>query len=466
MTSAAGQASAVHLRFEYTHMQTNRETSPQALYDAYSPIGDSQKGFSSLPPLVYDRAPATAALPTLIRPAQRQSQTNGAIAANYRTRDYQAFVGLEGAQTLRIVPDVPAKHIVIRACKSTGDEPLVFEIAGLAQSVSISECSRVRLVSVQVLEYVNVVASDEIELVMGGEPPRMHLAGVEGCTIKVHKDTWNNEIECVACSGVSVNAVEEGHADTLNLQQASAVERVLLPDSLQTLVQEGRMTTQCHFSHFDLQAAEPALAVDRQNKAPQRSAPPPAPLNTAPALPAAGPSTTQNAGEGGRVGVGLLLKKTEDGALQVARVAEGGAAFKDGRIQAGDLLIAINGISSHGKRLREVGEELSGPPGSEVWLSLQQNIPPRPGFPRPEKHLVLYRSPISMNDQPSSFGPASNLGPQRDLQVPGVQPSSADLDARLHGTRRRIEHCYLCSCFWRNHRRSFARRLRARCKIA
>jgi len=449
ITSEAGQVSSVLVRFEYTHMQIDREHPP--MYDAHSPLTGGQKGFSHLPPLTYDSVQArpiakVALLPTMIRPAQ----SSQSIPANYRTQAFQALDKYEGEGTLRIVPDVPARPILIRSCRSTGDEPLVFEIAGLAESISISECSRVRVVSVQVLDYVHVATSNEIELVLGGEPPRMHLAGVEGCTIKVHKSTWKNEIECIACKAVSVNAVEEGEADTLNLQEAFAVERVLLPDSLQTLVQAGRMTTQCHFSHFDLNAAQPAMAADRKSPVAQRSAPPTAVPDADTYTQPPGTSTGQT-GEGERFGVGLLLKKTEDGSLQVARVAEGGAAYKDARIQAGDLLIAINGIPSHGKRLRDVGEELSGPLGSEVWLSLQQDMPMRHGLPRPEKHLVLYRGPISLNGQPNSNS-SSHFGPQPSgssaltrpstegsMEAPGMHPSSADLDARLNGTRRRIE---------------------------
>ena len=67
----------------------------------------------------------------------------------------------------------------------------------------------------------------------------------------LHKEKWKGNIECLASSSISVHAVEQGEANTFSLQEALSVERVLLPGTLQTVVDDGRMTTQCHFRHLD-----------------------------------------------------------------------------------------------------------------------------------------------------------------------------------------------------------------------
>jgi C-terminal processing protease CtpA/Prc len=105
-----------------------------------------------------------------------------------------------------------------------------------------------------------------------------------------------------------------------------------------------------------------------------------------------------------RFGVGLLLRKSEDGTFQVARVAEGGAAYKDGRIKAGDILTAINGIPTNSKRLRDIGEELTGPLGSELWLSLLHSDQLQPDI-KFETHIVLHRGPISPNIEEARMPP-------------------------------------------------------------
>ena len=445
MTSHSGQSSVVHLRLEYTQMRSEPDLTP--LYDLHSPVGEYTRPHLP-PPTLFEgythrraESPPVASLPQMIHQAKSSSveaNSNACVAAHYRTHDAHVVEGFEGMQTLRLVPDVPAKPIFIRSCKSTGDDPLVFEVAGLAESITITSCSRVRIVAAMVLNTVQIVTSEDVELVLGGEAPRLMLAGVQGCVITLHKATWNGNIECMACSGVSLNAVEAGEPDTLSLQESTAMERVLLPDSLQTVVQKGRMTTQCHFTH---------LNIPRSSPPPTHSSEP----ATSDQYYAAGVSG-EDSNNGEHFGVGLLLRKTEEGEMQVARVAEGGAAYLDGRTEVGDILIAINGISTCGKRLREIGEELSGPVGSEVYISLEQVVSLSSGTSRLQKHIVLPRRPISTIDPYTTRG--SFFGPRRAAQnhsstlnshasatgVPDVQSPPSDRGERLKDTRSCFEH--------------------------
>jgi C-terminal processing protease CtpA/Prc len=341
--------------------------------------------------------------------------------------------------------------------------------------ISVGVLFFTRVVASMVLNIVNVISSKDVELVLGGEVPRLVLSDVHDCLITLHKEKWRNDVECTASRGVSISAVERGESDTLSLQEAIAVERVLLPDSLQTMIQAGRMTTQCHFRHLQI-ADRQQSQVPEQKVTMQRSQA---------ALAGAPLSSEVSSGGGhntsGRFGVGLLLKRLEDGSLQVAKVAEGGPADKDGRIEAGDQLTAINGIPTLGKRLRDIGEELLGTAGSEVWVSLQQM---RNGAAKVEKHIVLQRGPISRSTDSLQVGdvlvneiqqsaPLSSLtdyqpsraiynggtssppllpppATRQSLSESGMRESSAtniqstrlsahDLDERLKDTRSRIE---------------------------
>jgi C-terminal processing protease CtpA/Prc len=456
MLSSTGESSAVHVRLHYTHMRN--DPIPFARAPTPSNVRSPDAAVARPRPIVHEAVSpkraaisSVSALPNMLQPAQHSGQwhpdSKGYVPAHYKSYDAQVADGFEGMQTVRISPDVPAKPIFIRSCRSTGDFPLVFEVAGMAESITISSCSGVRIVAAMVLTGLHVVTSDDIEIVLGGQAPRVTLSGVQGCSITLHKDTWSGDIECLASSGVSVNAVEGGKQDTLSLQESTAMERILLPDSMRTLVQEGRMTTQCHFTHLETHDEEPPPLVDKVRPEAQRSNPPPPPLTQLDH-----PSTQlghQNE-QSERFGVGLLLKKTEDGLLQVARVAEGGAAHKDGRVRAGDLLIAINGVETRGKRLRDVGEELSGSLGSEVWIGLQQIDPLAYDGRRIEKHIVLSRAPISTKNPRTTdlYAGPQDWTPQNSENLPynggfddmtPRQPPVSDRDPRLIDTRSRIE---------------------------
>jgi len=447
MLSSTGESSAVHIRFHYTQMRDDSTSYARA----HLPSDVRSPDVTRPRPIVHEAvspkrvaAPILSALPNMFQPAQcsrpLHADSSSYVPAQYKSYDAQVAEGFEGMQTLRIVPEVPAKPIFIRSCRSKGDFPLVFEIAGLAESITVSACSSVRIVAAMVINSVHVVTSDNIEIVLGGQAPRVTLSGVQCCSVTLHKDTWNGDIECLASSNVSVNAVEGGQPDTLSLQESTAMERILLPDSMRTLVQEGRMTTQCHFTHLDTRAEEPPPLVEHVRPAAQRTSP--APPITQLDHPV-GPQLGQQSERSERFGVGLLLKKSEDGLLQVARVAEGGAADRDGRVRAGDILAAIDGIETRGKKLRDVGEELSGPRDSEVWIRLLQVDPLSYDGARLEKHIVLCRAPISTSTNDSlSSGPQQLAPPDKNLgfnYMPPHQPSAPDFDSRLRDTRTRIE---------------------------
>ena len=476
MTSKSGQSSAVHLRIDYRHVRSDLRRS-SAVDDlqspSHSPVYDADTPRASIDGTSATKNPPCSApsarMPTLIRPAQMgvlQTSWIVDVPSHYSTYDADMVEGQHGAQTLRLVPHVPAKPIFIRSCSSTADDLITFEIVGVTDSISVTSCRRIRLVAAMVLNTVNVTTCEEVELVLGGEAPRIILSGVRDCVVTLHKEKWKGNIECLASSSISVHAVEQGEANTFSLQEALSVERVLLPGTLQTVVDEGRMTTQCHFRHLEPDRQEDFLGMPNcQGIADTLCLLPPSHANPS-ALSGnlagkAGPSKI------GRYGVGLLLRKLENGQMQVANIADGGPAHKDGSVQVGDLLVAINGVSANGRRLREIGEDLLGDLGTEVEITLQQHNPNNAHDAQDlEKQVVLRRGPILSSDfvPPSTGfflqGPSAQLSLRplaprwsnsavQDHEVEdsnrstwdlrGSTSSNPDLDGRLRDAKTRIE---------------------------
>jgi carboxyl-terminal processing protease len=71
--------------------------------------------------------------------------------------------------------------------------------------------------------------------------------------------------------------------------------------------------------------------------------------------------------EGSFKGVGIQLNQTEDGKVEVVSPIDGSPAFKAG-VQAGDIILKVNGESLEGIRLPDVIKKVAGPLGSEVKL--------------------------------------------------------------------------------------------------
>jgi hypothetical protein len=85
-----------------------------------------------------------------------------------------------------------------------------------------------------------------------------------------------------------------------------------------------------------------------------------------------------------RAGVGILLSKSADngGVIRVRSVEPSGPAARDGRTKAGDLLVAVDGVSVEGKDLDAVMKMVIGEEGTSVFLLMER--PTEYGSPPPK----------------------------------------------------------------------------------
>jgi carboxyl-terminal processing protease len=74
--------------------------------------------------------------------------------------------------------------------------------------------------------------------------------------------------------------------------------------------------------------------------------------------------------EGSFKGVGIQLNQADDGKVEVVTPIDGSPAFKAG-VQAGDIILKVNGESIEGVRLPDVIKKVGGPLGSEVRLTVR-----------------------------------------------------------------------------------------------
>lgn len=75
--------------------------------------------------------------------------------------------------------------------------------------------------------------------------------------------------------------------------------------------------------------------------------------------------------EGSFEGVGIQLNQLPDGKIEVVTPIDGSPAFKAG-VQAGDVIVKVNGEDTAGKRLDEVITRIKGPSGSDVTLTVRR----------------------------------------------------------------------------------------------
>ncbi|HEV7299120.1 MAG TPA: S41 family peptidase [Tepidisphaeraceae bacterium] len=74
--------------------------------------------------------------------------------------------------------------------------------------------------------------------------------------------------------------------------------------------------------------------------------------------------------EGSFTGVGILVDAREDGAVEVVSPVEGSPAFKAG-VQAGDVIVKVDGESVQGLRVNEVTKRIGGKVGTDVKLTVR-----------------------------------------------------------------------------------------------
>jgi hypothetical protein len=79
-------------------------------------------------------------------------------------------------------------------------------------------------------------------------------------------------------------------------------------------------------------------------------------------------------GEGDAAGVGVSFLQEQDGNIIAAHLAANGAASRDGRIQAGDILCAVNNEDIIGQCIDVVRSKITGPAGAAVHLTLARMV--------------------------------------------------------------------------------------------
>ncbi|EKX38951.1 hypothetical protein GUITHDRAFT_143937, partial [Guillardia theta CCMP2712] len=74
-----------------------------------------------------------------------------------------------------------------------------------------------------------------------------------------------------------------------------------------------------------------------------------------------------------RTGVGLLMQFDPTALCVVIKgCVKGGAADRDGRIEASDVIVAVDGVEARDKSIEQVREMIIGPQGSSVTLKLKK----------------------------------------------------------------------------------------------
>jgi len=99
---------------------------------------------------------------------------------------------------------------------------------------------------------------------------------------------------------------------------------------------------------------------------------------------------------GAYYGVGLTIGMNNNGELTVISPIEGGPAASLG-IQAGDVIVAINGESTKGMDLNQAAVKLRGPKGTKVEITIRRN-----GVPEPLTFTIV-RAEISLRSIPLSL---------------------------------------------------------------
>jgi hypothetical protein len=161
-------------------------------------------------------------------------------------------------------------------------------------------------------------------------------------------------------------------------------ESVALPDMVRTKLHEGNMTTVCDYEPEDgelLPAIEVLRDIDlnggagghhlssrfrAETLASQRDGP------LFKQFAGQGPNSIAKAPRGKyeRVGVGMLLKRSERGSIIVEDLAETGPAGKDGRIRKGDAILSVDGMRTEGKTLDAICDIIAGRPSTIVSLTV------------------------------------------------------------------------------------------------
>jgi hypothetical protein len=304
----------------------------------------------------------------------------------YENQEWYVIEGIcSGDKVIEIGPRRTNKPVSIRYCKGNSSQ-IVINLQGVTEMIHIENCSNLRLMVSLVTNNILLMGCQDVEIIVGRIAPTILILASKQCTVMVCKETWKSVLQCIGCVGIFVHtAHSNGVADLepYSLLTAPIMERILLPEVLLTQIKQGTITTQCHFS--EQLAATP---LNRDVSLPLASSFQSAPvlsdsrivhsLSGSKSRPlrdeiermAQPLYTSQTIPD--KYGVGMLLRKHDCG-FKIEKIAPGGPAWKDERIQEGDILVGIQGNKTKGKSTREVSEELSGPEMSKVVLSMNRN---------------------------------------------------------------------------------------------
>src|SRR5436190_1071182 len=92
--------------------------------------------------------------------------------------------------------------------------------------------------------------------------------------------------------------------------------------------------------------------------------------------------------EGSFKGVGIQLNQLDDGRVEIVTPIEGSPAFKAG-VQAGDIIVKVNGEALENLRISQVQDKIRGPLGSEVRLTVRH-------LTGEERELTMTREEVTL----------------------------------------------------------------------
>lgn len=103
------------------------------------------------------------------------------VPSVYETSDNHVIEGFDFDDTIYLPPRTSKKPVHIRCCTSKYSHGII-EIAGLTDTLFVEISSNVRIMVSAVLKNIVVVGCSNIELVIGGNPPKVVLVSSMTCT--------------------------------------------------------------------------------------------------------------------------------------------------------------------------------------------------------------------------------------------------------------------------------------------
>jgi len=137
-------------------------------------------------------------------------------------------------------------------------------------------------------------------------------------------------------------------------------------------------------------------------------------------------------------GLGVRLRHSSRGTLTVAAILEGGSAYQSGMLLAGDTVLAVDGVDTAGRSIRQIAALFVGEEGSLAVLRVARAAPDDPSS---------LGSPFTVAVQRKAFlPPAPQTSPPEDAvqtpaslqQVSSLETASAIRTAQAEHWQRRV----------------------------